>query len=162
MVLDLEVAFSNRRWPAVRCWSRRLLTRAPCTGLRWSTSTIRAADRSSSRRYTAAVRPAWQPAPRSEWVEMYRRGIPAARIAQVVESPSRRARDHKGASVVTSDTAWAPTAYSPPNRCLWPGSFCRGLGRVRQHDRRPPLTTNLHARILEAIARAHEWRCQNG
>lgn len=40
------------------------------------------------------MRPAWQPAPRAEWVEMYRRGISAARIAQLVDTPSSTVRYH--------------------------------------------------------------------
>lgn len=38
------------------------------------------------------MRPAWQPAPRADWVEMYRRGMTAARIAQLVDAPSSTVR----------------------------------------------------------------------
>lgn len=40
------------------------------------------------------MRLAWQPAPRAEWVEMYRRGITAARIAALVDAPSSTVRYH--------------------------------------------------------------------
>lgn len=40
------------------------------------------------------MRPAWQPAPRAEWVEMYRRGLSASRIAVLVDAPSSTVRYH--------------------------------------------------------------------
>jgi hypothetical protein len=40
------------------------------------------------------MRPAWQPAPRAEWVEMYRRGLSAAKIAVLVNTPASTVRYH--------------------------------------------------------------------
>lgn len=40
------------------------------------------------------MRPAWQPAPHPEWVEMYRKGLTAARIAKLVDAPASTVRYH--------------------------------------------------------------------
>lgn len=40
------------------------------------------------------MRHAWQPAPRAEWVEMYRKGLTGARIARLVDAPASTVRYH--------------------------------------------------------------------
>ena len=40
------------------------------------------------------MKPAWQPAPRAEWVAMYRRGMTGAAIARLVDAPASTVRYH--------------------------------------------------------------------
>lgn len=71
------------------------------------------------------MRPPWQPAPHPEWVDMYRRGITAARIAVLVDVPASTVRYHLQASKRADPglpaehrAALAPTAKRTPKAGL--------------------------------------------
>lgn len=113
------------------------------------------------------MRPAWQPAPRAEWVEMYRRGIPAARIAQLVDTPSSTVRYHLQIAKKSDPGLLAghqAALVTPARRTPKPGlrnlsdviSFYQAEGRLPvshgKSARERALGVWLHRRRQEAVA----------